>query len=212
MENKNNDELNFDALSEVKHLPADNKSSEVALVKEILSWVKMIALGAIVGVLLVLFVVQRDNVYGDSMFPNLINGEVIFTEKISTYFDNYHRGDIVILDGHDMIGYNREEYLIKRIIALPGESIRIEDGKVYIKAVGASDYALLDEPYLGDDVNTLVMLGGYSEVTLGENEYFCMGDNRIVSNDSRNLGPFTSNRIKGIAFIAVFPFDHFGLL
>lgn len=217
---ENNLEENIDLINDDSDLNEENSSenketSEVkdnAVLKEVLSWIKMIAVGAIIGILLVVFVIQRDNVFGDSMFPTLISGEVIFTEKISTYFHNYHRGDIVILDGHDMPGYNREEYLIKRIIALPGETIKIEEGKVYIKEVGAADFVLLDEPYLQDDVVTTVMFDGYSEVTLADNEYFCMGDNRIVSNDSRNLGPFSVDRIKGIAFIAVFPFDHFGLL
>lgn len=213
-DNQINNELNNGNMPqriEVKHLDRSPKKDN-SLLKEVLSWVKMIALGAIIGVLLVVFVIQRDNVYGDSMYPTLISGEVIFTEKISTYFHNYHRGDIVILDGHDMPGYNREEFLIKRIIALPGETIRISDGKVYIKEVGASDFVLLDEPYLSDDVVTTIMSSGIDEVTLGADEYFCMGDNRMVSNDSRNLGPFSVDRIKGIALIGVFPFDHFGLL
>lgn len=179
-------------------------------IKEILSWIKMIVIGAIVGVLLVVFVIQRDNVYGDSMYPTLVSGEIIFTEKVSTYFDHYKRGDIVILDGEDMPDYNREEYLVKRIIALPGETIRFQDGYVYIKKVGESEFYKLEEPYLTEGMMTYA--GRQSEVTLGENEYYCLGDNRIVSNDSRNLGPFSSDRIKGIAVIGVYPFDHFGLL
>ena len=53
---------------------------------------------------------------------------------------------------------------------------------------------------------------GYNEITLGPDEYYCMGDNRPVSNDSRTLGPFSANRIKGIAIIVVYPFTAFGLL
>ena len=196
--------------------PEEKKISGKTIFKEIMSWVRTIAIGVLVGVFLVVFVIQRDNVYGDSMNPTLQDGDVVFTQKIATYFDSYKRGDIVILDGHDMPGYDREEYLIKRIIGLPGETVRIADGNVYIKPVGSDEFYLLDEPYIADDVDTLMMnVGiehGYDEITLGEDEYYCIGDNRPVSKDSRILGPFTADRIKGIAVICVAPFDHFGLI
>lgn len=193
--------------------PEDRKN---AIISSILEWLIAIAVGVLVGVLLVIFVVQKDNVYGDSMMPNLRNGFVVMTEKISTYFDNYDRGDIVILDGENMEGYNHEEYLIKRIVGLPGETVRIANGFVYIREAGASDFYLLDEPYLDAGVTTFVTSSGaergYDEITLGENEYYCLGDNRPISNDSRNLGPFSSDRIKGIAFVILYPFNEFSFL
>lgn len=193
--------------------PGDRKNEIIA---SILDWLIAIAIGVLAGILLVVFVVQRDNVYGDSMVPNLRDGYVVMTDKVSTYFDNYHRGDIVILDGEDMEGYNHDEYLIKRIVGMPGETIRIADGHVYIREVGAADFYMLDEPYLADGVETYVMSWGfergYNEVTLGPDEYYCMGDNRPVSNDSRNLGPFSSDRIKGIAFVIIYPFNAFSLI
>lgn len=193
--------------------PEDRKN---AIISSILEWLIAIAVGVLVGVLLVIFVVQKDNVYGDSMMPNLRNGFVVMTEKISTYFDNYDRGDIVILDGENMEGYNHEEYLIKRIVGLPGETVRIANGFVYIREAGASDFYLLDEPYLDEGVTTFVTSSGaergYDEITLGENEYYCLGDNRPISNDSRNLGPFSSDRIKGIAFVILYPFNEFSFL
>ena len=196
--------------------PRAEHSVGKSVAKEVLSWVKTIALGVIIGVLVVVFIVQRDNVYGDSMLSTLHSGDIVFTEKVSTYFNNYDRGDIVILDGSNMEGYNHEEYLIKRIVGLPGETIRIENGRVYIKEVGATEFYELQEDYLDPGTTTFVMAfgleHGYDEVVLGDNEFFCMGDNRSVSNDSRNLGPFTEDRIKGIAFIRVYPIADFGLL
>ena len=186
------------------------------IISTILDWLIAIAVGVLIGILLVVFVIQRDNVYGDSMLPNLRNGYMVMTDKVSTYFDNYERGDIVILDGENMEGYNHDEYLIKRIVGLPGETIRIADGHVYIREVGASDFYMLDEHYLVEGTMTSVMSTGiqrgYDEITLGADEYYCMGDNRPVSNDSRNLGPFSSDRIKGIAFIIIYPFNEFGLI
>ncbi len=205
---KRNDKSEF---AEVK--PEDKMKT---IISSILDWLIAIAIGVLVGVLMVVFVVQKDNVYGDSMLPNLRSGFVVLAEKISTYTDNYERGDIVILDGEDMEGYNHEEYLIKRIVGLPGETIRIADGHVYIREAGAAEFYVLDEPYLAEGVQTTVMTGGitrgYDEITLGENEYYCLGDNRPVSNDSRNLGPFTEDRIRGIAFIVIYPFNEFGLI
>ena len=184
--------------------------------EEVLDWLKTICIGIIAGVLLVLFVVQRDDVYGNSMYPTLSSGDVVFTQKISTYFNSYDRGDVVILDGKDMEGYDRDEYLIKRVIGLPGETVRIADGCVYIKEKGASDFVVLKEDYLPEGLKTEVRPWGknrgYDEITLADDQYYCMGDNRPDSNDSRTLGPFTAKRIKGIAFIRLYPFNKIKLL
>lgn len=176
-----------------------------------MDWLRTICIGIIAGVLLVVFVIQRDNVYGDSMNPTLESGDVLFTQKISTYFKSYNRGDIVVLDGSNMEGYSKSEYLIKRIIGLPGETVKIADGNVYIKPMGQKDYFVLQENYLAEGVKTTMMdygtAKGYNEITLGDNEYFCLGDNRPVSNDSRNLGPFTANRIVAVAVFRIYPFN-----
>lgn len=178
---------------------------------EVLDWLRTICIGVLAGVFIVVFLVQRDNVHGDSMMPTLNSGDVIFTQKLSTYFDSYKRGDIVVLDGHDMEGYNHKECLIKRIVGLPGETVRIADGKVYIKPADSADFFLLQENYLPAGITTNMMADGlakgYGEITLGEDEYFCLGDNRPVSNDSRNLGPFTEDRIKGVALFRIYPFN-----
>ena len=178
---------------------------------EVMDWLRTICIGVIAGVLLVVFVVQRDNVYGDSMNPTLESGDVLFTQKISTYFKKYDRGDIVVLNGQGMEGYSKSEYLIKRVIGLPGETVKIADGSVYIKPMGHGDYYLLQENYLPEGIKTTMMdygtAHGYNEIKLGDNEYFCMGDNRPVSNDSRNLGPFTADRIVAVAVFRAFPFN-----
>ncbi|MCR5328796.1 MAG: signal peptidase I [Saccharofermentans sp.] len=181
------------------------------VVSEAMDWLRTICIGILAGVLLVVFVIQRDNVYGDSMSPTLESGDVLFTQKISTYIKKYNRGDIVVLNGANMEGYSKSEYLIKRIIGLPGETVKIAEGNVYIKPVGHNDYFVLQENYLPEGVKTTMMdygtAHGYNEIKLGENEFFCLGDNRPVSNDSRNLGPFTEDRIVAVAVIRVFPFN-----
>ena len=183
---------------------------------EILDWLRTICIGVLAGIFIVVFLVQRDDVYGSSMNPTLTQGDVLFTQKLSTYFKSYKRGDIVVLDGSGMEGYTGKEYLVKRIVGLPGETIRIADGNVYIKAEGATEFYLLQENYLPAGVRTTMMDGGikkgYDEITLGEDEYYCMGDNRPVSNDSRNLGPFAEKRIVSVAFIRVYPFNEIKIL
>ena len=183
--------------------------------EEILDWLKTICIGIIAGVLLVLFVIQRDDVKGRSMMNTLQSGDVVFTQKISTYFKWYSRGDIVVLDGKNMEGYDHDEYLIKRIIGLPGETVKIADGNVYIKGKDSSDFYMLEENYLDPGTKTTVRGQDAEEafeITLGDDEYYCMGDNRPESKDSRALGPFTSNRIKGVAVIRLYPFNAIKLL
>ena len=202
--------------SDKKTFSRGKKLEKGSTVYEVLEWVRTICIGILAGIFIVVFIAQRDNVYGDSMYPTLSSGDVIFTQKVSTYFKTFKRGDIVILDGSDMEGYNSKEYLVKRIVALPGETVRIAEGNVYIKPADAADFFLLQEKYLPEGTRTTMMddgiKKGYNEITLGADEYYCLGDNRPVSNDSRNLGPFTVNRINAVGVIRVFPLNEMKLL
>lgn len=197
----------------LKRKKAD-KQKTVAV--ELIDWVKTICIGIIAGVFLVVFVIQRDNVFGDSMNPTLSSGDVIFTQKISAYLNLYDRGDILILDASEMEGFDTDEYLIKRVVGMPGETIKISEGKVYIKGKDSDEFYELEENYLEPGTITLMpstgMVEGYQEMKLGDDEYYCLGDNRGVSNDSRNLGPFSKSRIKAVAVIRVYPFDSIGLI
>ena len=202
--------------SDKKAFARGKKLEKGSTAYEVFDWLRTICIGILVGVFIVIFIAQRDNVYGDSMYPTLSSGDVIFTQKVSTYFKTFKRGDIVILDGTDMEGYNSKEYLVKRIVALPGETIKIEDGNVYIKPANSADFFLLQEKYLPEGTRTSLMddgiKKGYNEMTLGPDEYYCLGDNRPVSNDSRNLGPFTVDRIKAVGVIRVFPLNEMKIL
>ena len=167
---------------------------------------RYVAIGLLVGILLVVFVIQRNDVYGSSMEPTLHSGDAVFVEMISVYTGNFSRGDIVTIDAKGMEGYSHEENLIKRIVGLPGETIKIEDGNVYINGV------LLDESaYLPEGTKTYVgaegQARGYQEVTLGPDEYYCMGDNRGGSNDSRRMGPFKKKQIEAKVLMRIYPFN-----
>ena len=224
---KQSEETDVEKASAEETVSAENEASESkpashkrrlekgSTAYEILDWLRTICIGVLAGIFIVVFLVQRDNVYGDSMKPTLSSGDVIYAQKISTYFHSYKRGDIVILDGHDMEGYYSKEYLVKRIVGLPGETVKIEDGNVYIKPADSNEFYLLQENYLPEGTRTSMMDDARkkgNEIVLGDNEYYCLGDNRPVSNDSRNLGPFTADRIKGVAIIRVFPLNEVKIL
>ena len=168
--------------------------------------IKFVAIGLLIGILLVVFVIQRNDVYGSSMEPTLYSGDAVFVEMISVYTGNFDRGDIITIDAKGMEGYSHEENLIKRIVGLPGETIKIADGDVYING------QLLDESdYLPAGTKTYVgaegQSRGYDEMTLGPDEYYCMGDNRGGSNDSRRMGPFKKSQIDAKVLARIYPFN-----
>ncbi|NLW89551.1 MAG: signal peptidase I [Clostridiaceae bacterium] len=167
--------------------------------------IRYVSLGLLIGILLVVFVVQRNDVYGGSMEPTLYDRDAVFVEMISVYLGNYERGDIITIKAEGMEGFYFKENIIKRVIGMPGETVSIIDGQVYIND------KLLIEPYLSEGIMTYVssdgVAKGYDRITLGPGEYYCLGDNRGASNDSRRLGPIPESRIKSHVIARIFPFD-----
>jgi len=171
------------------------------VVKEILSTIAYLAVIFVLTFLFITFIAQRTEVSGSSMEPTLQDGDSLLVDKLSYRFTDPHRYDIVIFPYQ----YGTKQYFIKRVIALPGETVRIDyDGKIYV------DGAVLEENY-GAEV---IMDPGRAatEITLGEDEYFVMGDNRNHSMDSRDVsvGNIHKKDILGRALIRIFPFSSFG--
>jgi len=150
-----------------------------------------------------LFLIQPHEIKGNSMEPNLHNNEYILTDKISYRFSEPARGDIIIFKAPN----NPEVDYIKRIIGLPGERVKIQNGRVYING------KLLNEPYLKDLTN---ISSGYmkegEEIVVPKDTYLAFGDNRPHSSDSRDFGPVPSNLIIGKAILRYWPLPQFGLL
>lgn len=171
----------------------------------LLDTLKFVCMGLLIGILLVVFVVQRNDVLGISMEPTLHDNDAVFVEMISVYLKSFERGDIVTIEAEGMEGYGGTEKIIKRIVGLPGETISFTDGYVYINGV------ILSEPYLTTGLMTYISTEGvnkgYDNITLGEDEYFCLGDNRGSSLDSRVLGPIPLSRIKSHVLARIYPFD-----
>ena len=176
------------------------------MVKAIKSTISMILYFA--GVILltwfvITFIGQRTLVSGDSMETTLSDGDNLIVDKISYRFKEPERFDIIVFPFH--YDYSKETYYIKRIIGLPGETVQIdEDGTIYINGKA------LKESY-GNRVIEADRRGVAAEsVTLGDDEYFVLGDNREVSLDSRVYGAYNKSDIKGKANFTIYPFSRFG--
>jgi signal peptidase I len=148
--------------------------------------------------LLVVFVVQPVKVEGTSMLPRLHDGERIFVNKLIYYgLPRLQRGDIVVFWYPD----DPSKSYIKRIIGLPGETVEIREGRVYIKSQGREQ--LLEEPYLDPQRNLSSASAPPKEVK--PHHYFVMGDNRDASSDSRYWGLVPEKYIYGKALFRYWP-------
>lgn len=150
-----------------------------------------------------MFIAQPFIVSGASMEETFQNGEYLIVDQISYRFDDPVRGDVVIFR------YPRDpsKFFIKRVVGVPGDKIVIEGNIVTIFNEKHPDGALLEEPYVSDmQPNT------YLEETMGDGEYFVMGDNRDHSSDSRMWGVLQERNIVGRALIRLFPVSAAGML
>lgn len=162
---------------------------------------KIIIVAAIIVAPIRYFLFQPFLVRGASMKPNFQQNNYLFVDELSYRFQEPKRGEIIIFSPP---GKPSPPY-IKRIIGLPGEKIKIKDGKVIIEKNG--EEKILDESsYLPQNVYT----SGNLEISLKENEYFVLGDNRLSSIDSRIFGPLPRENIIGRVFLRVFPLNKFG--
>lgn len=152
------------------------------------------------------FLIQPFYVKGASMEPNFHDHEYLIIDEISYRFNEPKRGDIVVFK------YPRDprQFFIKRVIGLPGETVKIENDLIFITSVGGQTNTL-KEDYLSSEVETLLPVSGYGEVKLKNNEYYLMGDNRDQSLDSRVFGPVKSDFIIGRTWIRGWPFNRLTL-
>ena len=146
----------------------------------------------VVIILIRTFIITPVRVHGTSMNKTLADGHILLLYKLA----KIDRFDIVVLDEE----YD-DEIIIKRIIGLPGETVEIKDGDVYI-----NDILMPDDEYAYGDTSD------YDKITLGNDEYFILGDNRLISKDSRYFGTVKKDDIMGEAVFRLWPFSGFGLI
>jgi signal peptidase I len=148
------------------------------------------------------FLIQPFIVKGASMEPNFHDREYLIIDELSYRLNNPQRGDIVVF----RYPKDPQEYFIKRVIGLPGEKVEIKNGQVFIYNEAFKDGVALDEKYLSADIKTDANYG-ISSATLGEGEYFVMGDNRNSSKDSRSFGSVDRSFIVGRVLFRGWPLD-----
>ena len=175
---------------------------KVDMKKEILSWVFYIAFVLVLTWVIITFVGQRTRVDGRSMMNTLHDGDNLIVEKLSYRFSDPKRFDIIVFPPT-----GKKEYYIKRIIGLPGETVQIdENGNIYING------ELLEENYGAETIQNPGRAA--KPITLGDDEYFVMGDNRNNSKDSRSeeVGNVKRSQNIGRAWLRIWPLNKFGLL
>ena len=181
----------------------EKQESKKSTKDTILGYVVWVGAVVLLAWFLITFVAQRTDVNGTSMVPTLEDGDQLICDKISYRFRDPERFDIIIFPYQ----YQKNTYFIKRVIGLPGETVRIDyDGNIYING------EILNEKY---GLEKMAYPGiAEQEITLGDDEYFVLGDNRNVSEDSRypDVGLITRKDIIGRAWLRIYPFSKFGLI
>lgn len=163
----------------------------------------VVIFGAIFAALY-LFVAQFHKVSGNSMVPTYHSGDYLITEKISYLFRNPQRGEVIVLKNPR----DESQDFIKRIIAIPGDTIQISNQTIYL------NNQPLKEDYLplGTPTRAGAFIAEGTLIKAGDNQYFVIGDNREHSSDSREWGSVTKQEIVGRAFFRYFPISAIGLL
>lgn len=162
-------------------------------IKELIPYIVIL----VAVILIRTYIVTPIKVHGASMQPTLYGDEIMLLTKYDK--NKLEQFDIVVVHINLVYSGNRyDEDLIKRIIGLPGDSVSCEDGKIYVNG------RLLDEKYSDGKTND------FSKVTLKEDEYFVLGDNRDDSFDSSEFGVIKKSQIKGKTSLVLFPFNKIG--
>lgn len=163
------------------------------------SWVRDLFISIGISLFIILFVYQPVKVEGGSMEPGLQDQESIFINKLAYKLEDIQRGDIVVFH------YPRDprKSFIKRVIGLPGDLVRVNDGRVYLNG------RLTSEPYVPE---AYLDSRSYPELKVPADSYYVLGDHRSMSDDSRDFGPVPRSYIYGKAVFGYWPMDKMGVL
>lgn len=189
------------------------KSKFWAMTKE---WVEALVIAVIIAMVIRTFVVQAFKIPTGSMEPTLHGdkrkGDRILVNKFLYWYKEPKRGDIIVFKTKGILGLDQEKDYIKRLIGLPGETVEIKDGDIYINDVHIKDARIDNIEYLNTDKNYAPYGVLETKVTVPEGMYFVLGDNSPNSKDSRFWGFVPKENIKGKAILIYWPFSRCGLL
>ena len=175
-----------------------------SLRRTVLEWAAVILGGIVIALVVEAFLVQAFWIPSPSMVPTLEVGDRVLVNKLSYKLHPVHRGDVVVFSRPKAVegGGENIKDLIKRVIAVGGDTIEAREGQVYVNG------RLIDEPYLPNGTRT----DSLPLQTVPKDRVFMMGDNRSDSQDSRVFGPIPTNTIVGRAFVKVLPLTDVGWL
>ena len=181
-------------------VPSDGGSGRAAKPDTgVRSWLRDTAVSIIVSAFIIVFLYQPVRVEGTSMLPMLEDQDRLFINKMAYRVGEIHRGDVVVF----LYPHDHQKSYIKRVIALPGDELRIDHGRVYVNG------KQIDERYVPsrytDDRSE-------PDEVIPANEYFVMGDHRSISSDSRDFGPVERSLIYGKAAFVYWPIDQAGVV
>jgi signal peptidase I len=182
----------------------------------LLEIVETLVLTLVIYLLIHNFIAQPFEVDQNSMMPTIQPSEYVLIDKLTPRFDDYRRGDIVVFQPPSDYQQGGIPF-IKRVIGLPGDTIRLDNGRVFVTAARGSP-VLINEPYVVHGVDGQAAptqprdAENTAEWTVPEGSYFVMGDNRPQSQDSRVFGPIERGLIVGRAWLRYFPLDRVGFM
>jgi signal peptidase I len=163
------------------------------------TWARDLLFAVAISFLIITFLYQPVRVEGTSMMPGLQDQERLFINKFQYHFEPIHRDDVVVFH----FPLDPAKSYIKRVIAIPGDTLRIDGGQVYVNG------RAVNEPYVPMRFRDE---RSYPETVLSHNEYFVMGDHRLISSDSRDFGPVNRGLIYGKATFVYWPTDDMGVV
>lgn len=175
-------------------------------------FIKIVLIALVIIVPIRYYIFKPYVVSGSSMEPNFHNGQYLIIDELSYHLGEPERGDVVVLH----YPKDPKQDFIKRIVGLPEEKVKIDNGQVTIINAKHPEGVTLEEGYLPNQGLTYpqdpIIVGGSKVLTLGKDEYFVMGDNRLASSDSRSWGILPRKNIVGKTLIRVLPLTEFKLL
>jgi signal peptidase I len=163
------------------------------------SWLRDMVVSIVVSAFIIIFLYQPVRVEGTSMLPMLEDQDRLFINKMAYKIGEIHRGDVVVF----LYPHDHTKSYIKRVIALPGDDLRIDRGQVYVNGHAIKESYV---PARFEDDRSQPGL------VVPDNEYFVMGDHRSISSDSRDFGPVQRDLIYGKAAFVYWPMDQAGVV
>lgn len=195
--------------------PAGDGSGGQRTRKIVIEWVLLIGGALLIAFLIKTFLFQAFYIPSESMTPTLQVGDRVLVNKLSYRLHDVNRGDVVVFEAPDDPNTDGVKDLVKRVIGLPGETIELRDGQVFV------DGSLLEEPYLetGEVTRPTQNFAGKCEPPVSDStcvvpadSFLVLGDNRDQSKDGRVFGPIRESDIVGRVFVRIWPLGDLGFL